>query len=185
MIEAMIATQRVLTTDRLRLEPLHPRHAASIVSLFADPALSAYLAADFTQRGQAEALARRWLEHDQPAGLGHWAFRHDDAVIGVAHLVPSTNLPGDLPEMGWYLSPRYGRRGLASEAAQRLLRHGLDDLRLASVWALVHQHNQPSLRLAQRLGFLQVGIGVYYGALHRVHVALPGVTSGPADRLIR
>lgn len=185
MIEAMTVTQRVLATDRLRLEPLHPRDAGSIAGLFADPAMSAYLAADFTQRDQAEALARRWLDHDGPAGLGHWALRHGNTFIGVAHLVPSTNLPGNLPEMGWYLSPRYGRRGLATEATQCLLRHGLDDLGLTSVWALVHQHNQPSLRLAQRLGFLQVGSGVHYGALHRVHVALPGVTSGPGDRLIR
>ena len=185
MIEAMTATQRVLATARLRLEPLHPRHAPSIVRLFADPALSAYLAADFTQRGQAEALVRRWLNHSGPAGLGHWALRHGNTLIGVAHLVPSANLPGSLTEIGWYLSPRYGRRGLATEATQRLLRYALDELRLTSVWALIHQHNQPSLRLAQRLGFLQVGSGVHYGALHHVHVALPGVTDGRAERLIR
>jgi [ribosomal protein S5]-alanine N-acetyltransferase len=180
----MTATQRVLITERLRLEPLNTRHADAIVGLFADPALSAYLAADFTQRDQAEVLLRRWLDYDGPTGLGHWAFCLDHTPIGVGHLRPSTQLPGDLPEMGWYLATRYGRRGLATEAVRALLRHGLGELGLTSVWALIHQHNQPSLRLAQRLGFLQVGSAVHYGALHHVHVALPGVTTRTADRLL-
>jgi ribosomal-protein-alanine N-acetyltransferase len=173
MIEVMTATQRALVTARLRLEPLHPRHAAALVALFDDPALSAYLAADFTQRDQAEAVVRQWLGYDGPAGLGHWAFCLGSTLIGVGHLTPSTQLPGGLPETGWYLATRYGRRGLATEAVGALLRHGLGELGLSSVWALIHQHNQPSLRLAQRLGFLQVGSAVHYGAPHHVHVALP------------
>ena len=181
----MATTQPVLVTDRLRLEPLHPAHAESIVALFADPALSAYLQADFTQRDQAEALVRRWLDHRGPAGLGHWALHHDRYLIGVVHLVPSTDLPGGLPEMGWYLLPRYGQRGLATEATRALLRYGLDERGLTSVWALIHTGNRPSLRLARRLGFLQVGSAVHYGARHHVHVALPGVTAPPGDLLLR
>jgi [ribosomal protein S5]-alanine N-acetyltransferase len=184
MIKVMTATQRVLITGRLRLEPLNTRHAAAIAGLFADPALSAYLAADFTQRDQAEVLVRRWLGFDGPDGLGHWAFCLGSTPIGVGHLRPSPDLPGGLPEMGWYLATRYGRRGLATEAAGALLRHGLDELGLTSVWALIHQHNQPSLRLAQRLGFLQVGSAVHYGAPHHVHVALPGATTRTTDRLL-
>jgi RimJ/RimL family protein N-acetyltransferase len=178
MIGAMTATQGTLVTERLRLEPLRPRHAADVVALFTDPALSAYLAADFTQRDQAEALVRRWLDHDGPADLGHWVFCRGSTLVGVGHLRPSPDLPGGLPEMGWYLATRFGRRGLATEAVAALLRHGLDDLKLTSVWALIHQHNQPSLRLAQRLGFLHVGSAVHYGALHHVHVALPGSPPG-------
>jgi [ribosomal protein S5]-alanine N-acetyltransferase len=184
MIEVMTASQRVLVTERLWLEPLRPGHAADVVALFADPALSAYLAADFTQRDQAEALVRRWLDYDGPAELGHWAFCRGSTLVGVGHLWPSPDLPGGLPEMGWYLATRFGRRGLATEAVGALLGHGLDDLQLTSVWALIHQHNQPSLRLAQRVGLLQVGSAVHYGALHHVHVARPGVTTRAADRLL-
>lgn len=183
MIGVMAATQRVLVTERLRLEPLRPRHAADVVGLFADPVLSTYLAADFTHRDQSEALVRRWLDYEGAAELGHWVFCRGSTVVGAGHLWPSPDLPrdlpGDLPEMGWYLATRFGRRGLATEAVGALLRHGLDELKLASVWALIHQHNRPSLRLAQRLGFLQVGSAVHYGALHHVHVALPGSPPGP------
>jgi [ribosomal protein S5]-alanine N-acetyltransferase len=196
------ATQRVLVTGRLRLEPLHPGHAEPVVALFADPALSAYLQADFTQRDQAEAMVQGRLAYDGPPQLGHWVLVQPGPnpgpdngpnlgpdngtgnVIGLAQLKPSPDLPAGLPEMGWYLGTRYGGRGLATEAVQALLRHGLDELGLTSVWALIHQHNQPSLRLAQRLGFLQVGSAFHYGALHHVHVALPGATVEPANHLL-
>ena len=184
MTEAMAGTQRVLTTERLRLEPLRERHAEPVIELFTEPALSAYLAADFTQRGQAEAMVQQRLAYDGPPELGHWAFVQHGTVIGIGQLKPSTDLPGGLPEIGWYLSAGYGRRGLASEAARALLRHGLDELGLTSVWALIHQHNQPSLRLADRLGFLQVGSAFHYGALHHVHVALPGGQCRTHDGLI-
>jgi RimJ/RimL family protein N-acetyltransferase len=183
------ATQQVLVTERLRLEPLQPRHAEAVVALFADPALSAYLQSDFTQRDQAEAMIQDRLAYGGPPELGHWALvlhgGNGGAIIGLAHLKPSSDLPAGLPEMGWYLATSYGGRGLATEGVGALLRHGLDDLGLTSVWALIHQHNQPSLRLAQRLGFLQVGTAVHYGALHHVHVALPAVTSRRADHLLR
>ncbi|WP_017590762.1 GNAT family N-acetyltransferase [Nocardiopsis ganjiahuensis] len=58
-----------------------------------------------------------------------------------------------------------------------LLDHGLDDLGLHSVWALVHVDNVPSLRVAERLGFLPVGEGHHYDGPHRVHVVLPGAAS--------
>lgn len=45
---------------------------------------------------------------------------------------------------------------------------------LNSVWALVHVDDTPSLRLAERLGFLVVGRGLHYNGAHRVHFALPG-----------
>ncbi|MFI6044887.1 GNAT family N-acetyltransferase [Nocardia sp. NPDC051321] len=105
--------------------------------------------------------------------MGHWAFLEGDTVVGIGHLRPSWELPGDLPEIGWYLSPIHGGRGLATEAAAALLQHGLINLGLTSVWALVHADNKPSLNLAARLGFLLVGTGFHYGADHRVHVALP------------
>jgi [ribosomal protein S5]-alanine N-acetyltransferase len=178
------SAQRTLVTERLRLEPLDPCHAEAVAGLFvADPALSAYLQTDATQPAQAQALVSRWLEH-RSGPLGHWVFWHSGALIGVGHLRPSPDLPAQLPEMGWYLTSRYQGRGLATEATRALLDHGLRELRLTSVWALVHEANQPSLRLAQRLGFLQVGSTFHYGAMHRVHVALPGVTPGPSDPLL-
>jgi RimJ/RimL family protein N-acetyltransferase len=174
-ILSVTGDQQALTTDRLTLEPLRDEHTDSIIELFTEPAMSAYLGMDFTRKDTAEAMMQRRLAYSGPPELGHWAFIQGDTMVGLGHLRPSWELPGALPEIGWYLAPRHGRRGLATEAARALLRYGLDQLRLHSVWALIHADNTPSLRLADRLGFLCVGSGVHYGAQHHVHVALPGV----------
>ncbi|WP_019816194.1 GNAT family N-acetyltransferase [Saccharomonospora saliphila] len=175
----MDTKQPTLTTERSTLEPLGERHTEPIVRMFADPEMSRYFPGDLTVRQNAEAMVRRRLAYSGPPELGHWVFLRDGVVIGLGHLRPSWELPGELPEIGWYLATEHGGAGLATEAGRALLHYGLNELGLDSVWALVHTENAPSLRLAQRLGFLRVGSGVHYGQMwHHVHVALPGRVSG-------
>ncbi|MGW5874945.1 GNAT family N-acetyltransferase [Nocardiopsis terrae] len=171
--DAVGGKQAVVETGRLRLEPLVAGHTDDVVELFGDPAMSTHLGVDLSEGGLARIMVDNRPAYDGPPEFGHWAILGQGRVVGLAHLRPSRELPGDLPEIGWYLGHRYGGRGLATEAARALLRHGLDGLGLASVWALVHVDNVPSLRLAERLGFLPVGEGFHYGGPHRVHVALP------------
>ncbi|WP_304452419.1 GNAT family N-acetyltransferase [Nocardiopsis sp. YSL2] len=170
----MCERQKRLFSDRLVLEPLAERHADDVVDLFADPAMSSLLGADLTDSALARRMVDKRLAYDGPPELGHWAVLLDGDLVGLAHLRPSGELPGGPPEIGWYLAVRHGGRGLATEAAGALLRHGLDSLGLHSVWALIHIDNVPSLRLAARLGFLPVGEGHHDNGPHRVHVALPG-----------
>lgn len=165
--------QAVIETDRLRLMPLEAEHADDVVGLFDDPAMSIYLGVDLSKDGLARTMVDNRLAFGGPPELGHWVMVREGVVVGLAHLRPSRELPGGLPEIGWYLGTPYGGAGLATEAARSLLRHGLDELRLGSVWALVHVDNVPSLRVAERLGFLPVGEGFHYDGPHRVHVALP------------
>ncbi|MFC9440905.1 GNAT family N-acetyltransferase [Nocardia sp. NPDC057030] len=165
--------QTILETERLTLVPLRAEHTDAVVAVFAHPGMSTYIDIDFSVADNARKMVRGRLAYDGPPRMGHWVILHEGEVVGLGHLRPSWELPGDLPEIGWYLSPAYGGRGLATEAATAILRYGLDDLRVNSIWALVHTHNEPSLKLAARLGFLAVGTGIHYGAEHRVHVALP------------
>ncbi len=166
--------QAIVETGRLTLVPLKRRHADDVVALFADPTISAHLGADLSDPDLARTMVDNRLAYEGPPELGHRVMARENQVVGLAHLRPSKELPGDLPEIGWYLDTRFGGSGLATEAARALLRHGLDELGLDSVWALVHVDNTPSLRLAERLGFLVVGRGFHYNGPHRVHVSLPG-----------
>ncbi|MEU7144106.1 GNAT family N-acetyltransferase [Nocardia sp. NPDC046473] len=165
--------QSTLHTERLTLAPLRAEHTEAVIEVFAHKSMSTYIDIDFSDPNNAREMMRGRLAFNGPAGMGHWAFLEGDTLVGIGHLRPSWELPGDLPEIGWYLSPHHGGRGLATEAAKAILDHGLTTLHLNSVWALVHTDNQPSLELAARLGFLIVGTGRHYGADHRVHVALP------------
>ncbi len=163
-----------LETDRLRLRALTEADTGAIVKLFSDPALSAHFAVPLTEPGDIREMVGRRLSYRGPAGMGHWVIERDGEVIGLAHLRPSAELPGDVPEIGYYLAREHGGQGLATEAASALLDHGLAGLGLSSVWALVGESNVASLNLVRRLGFLDVGSGEHYGSgPHRVLVALP------------
>lgn len=55
-------------------------------------------------------------------------------------------------EIGWRLASEYWGRGLATEAAQAVLKFGAETFGFRRVMATVHCENRASLRLAEKLG---------------------------------
>jgi RimJ/RimL family protein N-acetyltransferase len=165
--------QPTLRTERLVIRPLREEDRQDVHDIFSDPAVSHFLSNAARQPGWINEMIDRRLGYDGPAGMGHWAFVEDDILVGIGHLRPSRELSGGVPEIGWYLGTAHQGRGLATEAAAALRDLGLHTLRFPAVWALVHRDNTASLRLGERLGFVEVGTGQHYGDPHRVSVALP------------
>ncbi|CAM3471011.1 GNAT family N-acetyltransferase [Kibdelosporangium persicum] len=165
--------QPTLRTERLVIRPLREDDRLDVREIFSDPALTHFLNADARQPGSIDGMIDRRLAYDGPSGMGHWAFIEDDILVGIGHLRPSGELTGGVAEIGWYLGRDHQGRGLATEAAIAIRDHGLHTLRLPAIWALVHKENHASHRLADRLGFIDVGTGTHYGGPHRVYAALP------------
>ncbi|MFI6541620.1 GNAT family N-acetyltransferase [Streptomyces prunicolor] len=149
--------QPTLTTERLTLAPLVPDHTDGLVALFADPRASRYFPADFSDEQAARALVTSRLAFAGPPQLGYWTWLLDGQVVGLGHLQPARDLPGELIETGWCVRPDLWRQGVATEAIGALLDYALSGLHLPAVWALVDGKNAPSIRFAHRLGFLSVG----------------------------
>jgi len=141
--------------------------------MFADPELSRYMSIDLSVPANARAMLERRLAYSGPPALGHWAIRESKCFVGIVHLRPSSELPPDLIEIGWFVDTSQTNRGIAAEAGAALLEYGLSTLGLPAIWALVDPRNIASTRVAERLGFLRVGAGHHYGALHEISVALP------------
>lgn len=164
----------VLRTQRLVLRPLELGDVPRLTEVFADPDTTRWLGRDLSSAGAVREWARERTaaSAEYPEGMGYSTFLLDGAVIGYGHLRPSHELPAPAVETGWSIGRAYWGRGLAGEAALALLEHGFGVLGLPAVWALVRPENGPSLRLAARLGFVEVASGVHYGAEHRVLVRL-------------
>ncbi|MDT8914010.1 GNAT family N-acetyltransferase [Amycolatopsis sp. PS_44_ISF1] len=162
-----------LATHRLRLRALTAADSAAVRAVFAAPEMNRFFRDDLSDPGRARAMIARRLAFDGPVGQGHWVIELAGAVAGVVHLRPSDELPGGVVELGYSVAVEHAGQGIASEAARAVVGHGLGTLGLPAVWALVHEDNAASLAVAGRLGFLNVGGGVHYGAPHRVLVALP------------
>jgi RimJ/RimL family protein N-acetyltransferase len=92
-----------LRTARLVLRAIEPADTEAVVKVFADPEMSRLLGADFSDPEQARAMVQRRLAYDGPDGMGHWVIELDGTVIGIGHLRPSWELPGEVAEIGYFV----------------------------------------------------------------------------------
>ena len=150
-------TRPLLTTERLRLEPLTREHADLVAGVGADPEVMRFLTGHERPRDE---VVEQWLPHmTDPGldamGLGFWfgfaesEGRHEP--LGWWCLAPRD----DEPATGWLgfrlLRPAWGH-GYATEGAAALLTHGFDTLGLDRVRAETMAVNTRSRAVLDRLG---------------------------------
>ena len=69
---------------------------------------------------------------------------------------------GDDPEMGWIFATEAHGQGLAGEACNVVLQWAEANLPASPIWAIIAPANEPSLKLAAKLGFERVGDTTYH-----------------------
>ena len=123
-----------------------------------------------------DALSERSDEHDrrffqlrrrelaaEPELLGWfvWAVVVDGEMVGHAgfHGPPGRNAQNDAEavEIGYTIYPQYRRRGYATEAAKALISWARDEHGVRRFLFSIAPDNEPSLAIARRLGFTEVG----------------------------
>jgi RimJ/RimL family protein N-acetyltransferase len=132
--------QATLKTDRLRLVPLSDEHLEYEVELDADPEVMRYLDGRARTRKEVEIQHRlRLAAAERAPGMGFWVGLVDSEFVGWWILKPPKR-PDQGPvegqaELGYRLLRRHWRKGLASEGARELIRHGFEDLGLTRIFA--------------------------------------------------
>jgi RimJ/RimL family protein N-acetyltransferase len=153
----MTMRQRTLRTARLVLRPLSDEHVPFEVELDSDPEVMRFLSPRGARHDVVSAHAGRMARGRQVAGLGTWlGFTQDGDFVGMWMLQPPHG-PSQSPEpgeadLGYRVLRRYWRRGLGSEAARELLRHGFEDLGLVRIFAQTMSVNTPSRATLDSLG---------------------------------
>ncbi len=155
-----------LTTERLVLRPLTWDDLPELEALDADPEVTRFLGPAGTPAQARERMLTRFDPGNDAMGLGYWAGLERGRFVGWWLLAPVG--PG-LAEIGWRLHVRAWGRGLATEGALALLRHGFGPVRLERVVAESSLENLPSQGVMRRLGMRPAGVldGVWTGELTR------------------
>ncbi|WP_040856354.1 GNAT family N-acetyltransferase [Phyllobacterium sp. YR531] len=101
-------------------------------------------------RGWVRALAKTI----QPYSAIAWAVAdiQNDECIGMINYHHREAHSRRL-EIGYILQADYHGRGLMTEAVQQMMTHCVDQLKTRRIAAIIHPDNDPSIRLATRLGF--------------------------------
>ncbi|HWJ42796.1 MAG TPA: GNAT family N-acetyltransferase [Solirubrobacterales bacterium] len=153
-----------IETERLLLRPVRPDDLDELVRLHEDPAV-----AHFIGTPDRDWLAERigwsrqeWSERGH--GLLAIVDRGSGGFLGRTGLKYWPRF--DETELGWVLQPEARGRGIATEAAAATLEWARERFEFPYVTAMIRPCNEPSIAVAERLGFSPLredeldGIGV-------------------------
>ncbi len=164
----------VLTTERLRLDPIGHEDADELLRLFRDPGVREYLLDDVV-------VPSEWVADEITAsadrfasgGAGLWAARlHDDErIIGFGGYRPFFEPPQ--LQLLYALLPEFWHRGLATELGRRLCAFGFDEVGFDRIRAAIDTPHDASRHVLERLGFAET---------HRTPEGAQGTTFFALDR---
>ncbi|MDO5625589.1 MAG: GNAT family N-acetyltransferase [Pseudomonadota bacterium] len=150
----------VIDTPRLRLRPLAPADAPSLLAIFSDPQVMRYW---HTPPWQSLDDARRFIADSAQA------MREAAALTLGMQLKTSGELIGKCmlfnhvkasrrAEIGFGLARTHWGGGYLNEAAQVLLTHGFQSLGLRRIEAEIDPANTASAKALECLGFIREGL---------------------------
>jgi RimJ/RimL family protein N-acetyltransferase len=145
----------LIETDRLILRAFREDDLDAYAEMGQDPEVVEFLSADGSLLTRADSWRQMamFLGHWELRGFGTWAVeeRATGAFVGRVGL----HFPEGWPdrELGWTIARRFWGRGYASEAARASIAHAFGPLGWTHLVSLIHQDNQRSALLAERLGY--------------------------------
>ena len=122
-------------------------------SFYGDVETMHFIPGGVKDREQTRASLQRMYDRDKEVGFGIWPVVHkvDRRVIGACGVFPIPDHAPDV-EIAWIFDKAYHGQGYATEAARAVTDFAFAELRLPVLYALIHQLNTPSIRVADRLG---------------------------------
>lgn len=151
-------TVPLLETARLRLRAYQPTDLPPLLAMWQQPQFYQYITGQPAPEGEVWPRLLRDAGLWVVCGFGYWAIEEKATgqfigAVGFADfrrdLAPAL---GNAPEVGWSLAPHAHGQGYATEALAAALAWGDAHLPPRTV-CIIHVDNQPSLRLAARVGY--------------------------------
>jgi ribosomal-protein-alanine N-acetyltransferase len=145
----------ILETPRLLLRHQVLEDLDDLWALYQNPNITKYI--PDAPRTRAEAQEElEWHRHGHPRHpeLGLWATIHKATgkFIGRCGLLPWTIEGQDEVAVAYTLAEAYWGQGLATEAAQAIVRYGFEQLHLPRLICLIDPDNAASQRVAEKIG---------------------------------
>lgn len=150
---------RRIETERLCLDMPSPEDFPDLRTMAADPSMFRYSERGGMTPEEAWTLLLRHIGHWLVAGYGVFSVREKASGRFVGQVGGSAFQRGlgsefdDFPEMTWSIAATHRGRGYATEAAEAVVAALEAQPAFGSSVCLIHVDNQPSLRVAAKLGF--------------------------------
>ena len=143
----------VLETSRLRLREMQPDDIDFVAMMLADPEVMRYYPHPLS-RVEAEGWLERQRHRYADDGHGLWLVEHREtgAPVGQVGLAMQEVEGRRRPEVGWLLHRPYWGHGYATEAGLAVRDAAFQRWRYPGIISLIRPVNEPSCRVAERVG---------------------------------
>ena len=140
-----------LSTERLRFRGWTGSDFPAIAEYFSDEKLSRYVGGLKTPE-EAWRLMATYIGHYQLKGYSYMAVveKESELLVGTVGLWNSEPWPE--MELGYWLLPSMQGKGYGLEAATKVKEFAFQELGVETLVSYIDPKNQPSIRLAERLG---------------------------------
>jgi ribosomal-protein-alanine N-acetyltransferase len=148
-----------LVTQRLRLREPSLRDAAAVLAVVGDPEVTRYHSVPtLTTLAEAQAALERLEQRYAARDTIRWAIElvEHGEMIGTIGLL-RFDFEHRHAEVGYEIARHWWGRGLAPEAAAAVIRYGFSVFGLHRIEAGVLPGNDASVRVLQKLGFVEEG----------------------------
>lgn len=147
-------------TGRLILRRFADKDLEAFLAYLNDPQVAKYQTWEsYTEeRARAVIMEQKSLEPGLPGRAFTFALEHKESGALVGHVVLTVQEKDERQaEIGFTLAREFHRRGLAGEAARRVLDYAFAQLKLHRVFAITDCENESSARLLESLGMRREG----------------------------
>jgi RimJ/RimL family protein N-acetyltransferase len=154
----------VLTTPRMRLEPLGDAHFDGLFALNSDPAVMRFITGKPDTREDTQANIDRVKAAWERFGYSWWVFIEESTgeLIGAGCVQHLGRDPDNPLELGWRLRADKWGQGYASEAARRMAAFAFEQTGTDVLTAVCHPDNRKSAQVMERLGMRFRGKETWY-----------------------
>ena len=152
-----------LETERLLLRQWRLSDFEPYAEICADEEIMRYIGGKALSRTEAWRHMAMIVGHWQLLGYGHFAVEEKATgkFIGRIGFLNPAGWPAF--EIGWTLGRDSWGKGYATEGARRALEWAFDELDKDHVISLIHPENEPSIKVARRLGEKEEGTAEVLG----------------------
>jgi ribosomal-protein-alanine N-acetyltransferase len=151
-----------LTTSRLTLRPPQAKDFKEMALHMADSRIPTFLAWEPHKSIQeTESLIEALIDSQKKGKSFHWIIVHGGNAVGLASIIDVLREHRcwtlNRAELAYWVAPEAQGRGLATEAASKIMEFGFSRLGLNKLRAYHASDNPISGRVIQKLGFRRVG----------------------------
>jgi RimJ/RimL family protein N-acetyltransferase len=151
-----------IRTDRLILRPVEVTDVDLLWPDISDPEIASRMAwTAHKDKAQTLAFPEAEVARYQSEKGVTWAILLDGAFCGIISIIAVTRahraLTFDRAELAYWIGRKFQQRGIATEAARAVIRHGFEKLGLHKLVVSHHSGNMASQALIKRLGFRHIG----------------------------